>query len=402
MRQQRKRAEQIGYVEGPKDGSYFLRYWSEADGKGERHRRSVEVGSKGQFRNREEANVSFEAASLRRRINAGVLGKTMGQVIAQFEQMAMPKRRNVRGTVQSCLDHVRKRWEQEPVFELALVSSGKRIEGWLNDLRALKLQPGAQERRPVSSFTKINVRKTMGAVFEFAMRQGHIAGQVNPIHFVRLRPDEEAPSRRQTITPQQMEQFFADPTMPEYTKAIAHVARLTGLRISEILGLKKEDFDLDELLVTVRRRFSHGEVAPPKSKKSGEPVPFPEELYKILSAWLKSPNFYPTEEGWIFASPQTARPYASVSMWRYLKPFGVKHGIVKFGWHSFRHSYKQYLEDSGVPAEVVQRLMRHARYQVTAGYGSGVKMDRLRDGQATGVAAMEKKPERVERKRKWA
>ena len=90
MKRPRKRVEQVGYVEGPKDGSYFLRYWSEPDAGGKRSRRAVEVGTKNQFGDRTQANLSVEAAVLRRQINAGVLEQDHGSNHSHFERDKMP------------------------------------------------------------------------------------------------------------------------------------------------------------------------------------------------------------------------------------------------------------------------------------------------------------------------
>ena len=399
MKQPRKRVEQSGYVEGPKDGSYFLRYWGEPDAAGERHRLGVEVGTKGQFRNREEANLSVEAAVLRRRINAGVMGKTMGQVLALFERDALPKRLNTRKTVEAALIHCREKWENEPISVLADPTQSKRIEGWLDGLRSRPTKNCPP--KPLAITTKQCIKIQMGKLFEFAMRLGYLPSTINPMKFIHLAKGQRRP-RRQTLTADQMWNFLDDATIPEHVRVMAQVARLTGLRISEILGLQDQDFDLDKMELRVSRRLYLHDVDGPKSEKSGEPIPFPEELFQILSKWRKSPTFIPTPERWLFVSPATRMPwYASELRRSYLSPWGEAHGVAKFGWHTFRHTYKQFLEDAGVSPVVVQRLMRHSSYQITDGYGSGVDFDRLREAQ-TNVVEAKGRPRLVVQKRRWA
>lgn len=402
MKRQRQREEQVGYVEGPKDGSYFLRYWSNEPGPdGHRTRRAVEVGRKGQFRSKEQAHASMEAATLRRRINAGILGRTVGQVIAQYERDGLPRRDNTRLTAVTCLKYCREKWETEPIAELADPTRAKVLEGWINDLRTRVPKKQAQSR-DASYYVKRNVRQQMAHVFNFAMRQGFIPSQINPMKFVKVEVIE-APERKQTLTPAQIEAFFRDPEIPEHVRTIAQVAKFTGLRISEILGLRTSDFDLDKMTITVRRRMFHQKTAGPKTKKSGEAIPFPEELFELLNRWRKSKYFLETEEQWIFASLRTNGPYDANGMQQdYLHPWGKKHDIKRFGWHTFRHSYKQFLEDSGTRAEVIQRLMRHSSYQVTAGYGSGIEMETLQAGQMAAAAAMKRKLTLVKQQRRWA
>lgn len=399
MKRPRKQVEQAGYVEGPKDGSYFLRYWTEPDVNGNRVRRAVEVGTKGQFRNKEEANLSVEAAVLRRRINAGVMGRTVGQVLALYERDALPRRVNTRATVQAALIHCREKWADEPISVLADPTQSKRIEGWLDSLqsRPTKNCPST----PLASTTKMGVKIQMGKLFEFAMRLGYLPSTINPMTFVRLSKGLRK-QRRQTLTVDQMWDFLDDRSIPEHVRVMAQVARLTGLRISEILGLQDEDFDLDGMQLQVSRRVCRHDIDSPKTQKSGEPIPFPEELFLVLSAWRRSSAFYATEQRWLFASPRTGMPwYASELRRSYLAPWGEAHGIEKFGWHTFRHTFKQWLEDNGTHPVVVQRLMRHSSYQTTAGYGSGVDFDRLRDAQRTVIEA-KSRPQLVVPKKRWA
>jgi integrase len=399
MKQSRKRVEQLGYVEGPKDGSYFLRYWSEPDAEGKRVRRAIEVGTKRQFRGKEEANLSVEAAVLRRRINAGVIGKTMGQVIDLFEKEAMPQRKNRHGTVEGLLKHCRMRWQDEPISELADPARAMQIKGWLEGLKSLPRTGKAATE--LTYLTKRDVFSQMRILFQFAMMRGFIPSTVNPMTFVKIKPEKITP-RRQTLTEQQLWDFLDDTSIPMHIRVMAHVARLTGLRISEIRGLTDQDFDLDNMLMTVSRGVCGNAVDRPKSLKSAEPIPFPQELFKILSEWRKSPEYVPTPERWLFASPYTNFPWSiSGTLQQLLSSWGKARGIKKFGWHTFRHSFKQFMQDAQVPDSVIMRLMRHSQLETTLKYGSGGDFDLLRAAQQKAVEHRDR-PMLVKQKKQWA
>jgi type IV secretory pathway VirB2 component (pilin) len=49
----------------------------------------------------------------------------------------------------------------------------------------------------------------------------------------------------------------------------------------------------------------------------------------------------------------------------YLKPAGIKLGLGPIGWHTFRHTYRSWLDETGAPMKVQQELMRHASIQTT-------------------------------------
>jgi hypothetical protein len=55
------------------------------------------------------------------------------------------------------------------------------------------------------------------------------------------------------------------------------------------------------------------------------------------------------------ANPKEAHPKA-----------GIKSGIGgDIGWHTFRHSYRSWLDETGAPLTVQKELMRHASIQTT-------------------------------------
>jgi integrase-like protein len=57
----------------------------------------------------------------------------------------------------------------------------------------------------------------------------------------------------------------------------------------------------------------------------------------------------------------------------YIRPAGEKLGIGKIGWHTFRHTYRTLLDETGAPMKVQQELMRHANIQTTMNvYGSAM------------------------------
>jgi integrase len=381
--------EQLGYVEGPKDGSYFLRYWDDPDATGKRVRRAIEVGTKRQFQSREEANLSVEAALLRRQINAGLVGKTVGQVIANYEQTELPKRASTRATTMAALAHIRERWENEGVTVLALSTSKPLIEGWLNHLKSRRGNHyGKPSGTQLSASARSGIKQQLIYLVEFAMQQGYISGGFNEIRKVKIFPGEP-PVVKQPLTMEQMELFLTNPKFPEHVKVMGQVAKYTGFRISEIVGLKRDDFDLDNQQITVSRAVVKGVVDKPKSPRSGDPVPLHPELVKILVAWFKSKAYGRNFAGWVFPNPLTGQPYQPRGMYKkYITPFGRQHDIAGFGWHSFRHSYKQYLDDSGAQDSEIMRLMRHSRYATSLLYGTGKKLSRLQSVQATAIEAM--------------
>ena len=72
-------------------------------------------------------------------------------------------------------------------------------------------------------------------------------------------------------------------------------------------------------------------------------------------------------EGWLFANPATGRPFHQEEIQKnHLRPAGVEAKIEgDSGWHTFRHSYRSWLDETGAPLTVQKELMRHASIQTT-------------------------------------
>ena len=46
-------------------------------------------------------------------------------------------------------------------------------------------------------------------------------------------------------------------------------------------------------------------------------------------------------------------------------PAGLKLGLGRIGWHRFRQTYRAWLDETGAPVGVQQKLMRHAHVSTT-------------------------------------
>jgi integrase len=144
------------------------------------------------------------------------------------------------------------------------------------------------------------------------------------------------------------------------------VAQCLGLRVSEILGLQWGDFNFEERTVLVQRSVVGGRVDDVKTEYSKDEVPLDPRLAEVLLQW-RSASFFPRIEDWVFANPATGKPYHQESLQkRQIKKAARLAGLgEEIGWHTFRHSYRSWLDETGAPMKVQQELMRHASIQTT-------------------------------------
>jgi len=103
-------------------------------------------------------------------------------------------------------------------------------------------------------------------------------------------------------------------------------------------------------------------------------------FHSILSwrrSWKTGGKRAPFKGGveWLFANPRTGRPYHQESIQQKpLRKAAIAAGIgASVGWHTFRHTYRSWLDVTGAPLKVQQELMRHASITTTMNvYGKAI------------------------------
>jgi integrase len=158
-------------------------------------------------------------------------------------------------------------------------------------------------------------------------------------------------------------------------RALLLTAALTGLRASELRGLRWSDVELKDEELHVRQRADRFNViGAPKTKESRRTIPLAPDLLLALKQWKlacpKSDNdlVFPTSTGAIEHHKNMLRSLAPV-----MKVAGVvdKHGEPKYGLHSFRHFFASWCinpkERGGreLPVKVAQTLLGHSSVVMT-------------------------------------
>jgi integrase len=146
------------------------------------------------------------------------------------------------------------------------------------------------------------------------------------------------------------------------------LAASTGLRQSELFGLKWGDIDFAQGTMNVTRSIVYGVVGPCKTESSQKPVPVHPVLADALIMW-KTHSTYTKPNDWVFASKRyrSRKPYWGQAILRkYIRPVALRMGIQKrFGWHTFRHTYSTLLRSVGTEFKVMQELLRHSTLRST-------------------------------------
>ena len=143
---------------------------------------------------------------------------------------------------------------------------------------------------------------------------------------------------------------------------------VTGLRASELFGLKWTDINFNKNEISVTRAIVMQVAGSCKTEASQKPVPLDPVLARTLRTWREHTK-YKTAGDWVFASPfsKGRKPYWGQSLMRnQIREAARGVGIAKkIGWHTFRHTCATLLRASGADIKVVQELLRHASCRVT-------------------------------------
>jgi integrase len=339
-----------------------FRYY-ETDEQGGRTRRAITVGPVDRYPTESAARKAAGVQAILLRINAGQPAADgsvdFAAVIARYEQEEMPERYSTRAGYRSYIDnYIRRRWSSTPLNGIKAMA----VEDWL---RNLELAPK----------TKSHIRSLMHTIFDCAARWE--LTEKNPIKLVRVRGSTKRLQTPRVLTPEQFQLLLA--TVREPYRLMVLLAGCLGLRVSEIVALKWPDFDFVRYSLLVQRSIVHGRVGDVKTEYSRDIVPLDPALAEILINYKKSS--FATPEEWLFANPVTGRPYHQEEIQkRHIAKAGRTLGFGdNIGWHTFRHSYRSWLDDTGAPLTVQKELMRHASVQTTMNvYGKAMAESKRR------------------------
>ena len=168
------------------------------------------------------------------------------------------------------------------------------------------------------------------------------------------------------LTPMEVQRLLSALVVRERTLVL--VAFGTGLRMSELFGLKWRDINFQTNEVSIVRSIVFQVVSPCKTEASHKPIPLDPQLADALLLWRQSTR-YKGPNDWVFASypARGQNPYWGQCIMRtFIRPAALKVGILKpIGWHTFRHTYSSLLRQNRTDIKVTQELLRHASSRVT-------------------------------------
>jgi integrase len=245
----------------------------------------------------------------------------------------------------------------------------------LRDLTRLTLQQYFSGMADKVSYPTISkIRDVLSSILRSAVDVDYLIK--SPMEGLRLPPDKRPRQSKPTITPEQFHQLVE--LVPEPYATMLYVSVWTGLRVSELIGLKWRCIHSDS--VSVEERYFRGDWSVPKTAASAATIGVSPEVIarilrlKTLTVRVRAGRAIRTHkliksagsDDLVFQSVQDGKPMNDQNVLkRHIKPAACKLGLSFANWRCLRTSHATWLVQAGADPKSVQGQMRHSRISTT-------------------------------------
>jgi integrase/recombinase XerD len=154
-----------------------------------------------------------------------------------------------------------------------------------------------------------------------------------------------------------------DPSTPRglRDKALIQVLYATGMRVSELVGLKPGDLNLDDGYLTCTGKGDKQRI-----------VPIGHEAAEWTRRYMRDGRpqlLHRRSSPWLFVNARDGGPLSRVGFWKVLKEYGIKASITRdISPHVLRHSFATHLLERGADLRAIQVMLGHADLSTTQIY----------------------------------
>jgi len=242
----------------------------------------------------------------------------------------------------------------------------------MRDLTPLTLQQyfSGIASSKLSYESRDKIRDVMSSILSSAITYGILIK--NPMEGVRLAPARKGNRIKPYIDPLKFYALLA--LIPEPYATMVYVAAFTGLRASELIGLRWKNVHADS--ITIEERYCRGEWGAPKSKASNATIPVNcgviDRIHRLktVTVEIRAGNAvrrYPAvkscgPDDLVFASVAKGAPMRdNTILTRFIKPAARALGMGWVNWQVLRRSHATWLKMAGADVKDAQAQMRHSR-----------------------------------------
>lgn len=162
---------------------------------------------------------------------------------------------------------------------------------------------------------------------------------------------------------------------------IFFVALYTGMRRSEITGLKWKDINFNNKTISVRRSggIINGEFSYKKLKNdsSRRQVAMSNSLIKELKKFKAKRGAFAAKESAVFLTPD-GKPVKPDYLTSKFKSIFKQLEMPEYKFHDLRHTHATWLLEEGINPKIVQKRLGHSRIETTLDIYSHVSLNEQR------------------------
>lgn len=218
------------------------------------------------------------------------------------------------------------------------------------------------------------IRDVLASILKQAQRHGLLIK--NPVEGLELPRMKHTRRTKPYVTPEQFESLIAGISEPY--ASMVYVAIYTGLRVSEVIGLKWGDVHEDS--ITIDERYCRGDWGAPKSEASNATIGVNrcviERIHRMklltvhVKAGLATRKYKVVKacgpDDLVFQSVRTGVPMRDNNiLTRHIKPVARKLGLEFVNWRCLRTSHATWLKMAGADVKDAQAQLRHSRASTT-------------------------------------
>ncbi len=225
-----------------------------------------------------------------------------------------------------------------------------------------------------------HIRATLSQTYATAKSWGYVDS--NPALGVRL-PQKRCVLPKITLEPSQVMKILEQLEEPHRT--MVSVAAVTGMRASELFGLRWPDVDFERRLLFIRRTYYRGEFGLPKNKTSERVIPLSPGLATALQHHKRSARVNAMD---LVFPNAVGKPYESANLLkRVLHPTLKALNLPRAGWRVFRRSVATALSEMREPVRTAQQVLGHSSAQTTLAY----YIQSVEESQRSAISRLEEK-----------
>lgn len=226
--------------------------------------------------------------------------------------------------------------------------------------------------------TNYKLKDILNVIMNFAIKCNYI--EHNPLRLVHVIGKTNNKSKENLVYKDSdfhkiINELLKKPSDKRYAYIIVlYIGRYTGLRISEVFALDKDDFDFQNQYIYVSKKMVYANKTRKeifvtdkmKTKTSKAILPFHKRLQEILLKWFQ---YHPHKH------------VISDQHGKYLNPKQLEYTLWKisndldihFHFHMLGHTLATRLVSNGAELKAVQELLRHANITTTTNIYTHVK-----------------------------